>query len=82
MTKTSDNQIMEKKRIKSYGFGYDFDNVKDVQDYVINNYDEGDYNIHIAQGDDVMNFMTIHRSIDVDLDRLIECCDGEGEFVE
>ena len=73
---------MEKKRIKSYGFGYDFDNVKDVQDYVIKNYDEGDYNIHIAREDDVMNFMTIYRSIDVDLDRLIECCDGAGEFVE
>ena len=71
-----------KKRIKSYGFGYDFDNVKEVQTYVVDNYDEGDYNIHIARGDDVMNFMTIHRGIDAELDRLIECCDGEGEFVE
>jgi hypothetical protein len=73
---------MEMKRFESYGFGYDFDAVKDVQDYVINNYDEGDYNIHIAQGDDVMNFMTIHRGVDVELDRLIECCDGEGNFEE
>ena len=73
---------MEKKRIKSYGFGYDFDNVKEVQDHVINNYDEEDYDIHIARGDDVMNFMTIHRGVDVELDRLIECCDGEGDFIE
>ena len=73
---------MEKKRIKSYGFGYDFDNVKEVQMYVEENYDEGDYNIHIARGDDVMNFMTIYRGIDDELDRLIECCDEEGEFVE
>ena len=31
------------KKIKSYSFGYDIDNVKDVQLYVIDNYDEGDY---------------------------------------
>ena len=73
---------MELKRFESYGFGYDFDAVKDVQDYVIENYDEGDYNIHIARGDDVMNFMTIHRATDVELDRLIECCDGAGDFEE
>lgn len=71
---------MEKKTIKSYGFGYDFDAVKDVQDHVIENYDEGDYNIHIARGDDVMNSMTIYRGIDVELDRLIECCDEQGDF--
>jgi len=71
------------KRIKSYSFGYDLDNVKEVQMYVQENYDEGDYNIHIARGDDVMNYMTIYRGKkDVDLDGLIDCCDGEGEYEE
>jgi len=70
------------KRIKNYGFGYDIDNIKDVQSYVIDNYDEGDYSIHIARGDDVMNHMTINRGRDVDLDGLIDCCEGEGDYEE
>ena len=68
------------KRIKSYGFGYDIDNVKEVQMYVQENYDDGDYNIHIGRGDDVMNYMTIYRGKDVDLDGLIDCCEGEGDY--
>ena len=48
---------MKVKRIKSYDFGYDIDAVKDVQDYVIDNYATEDYNIHIARGDDVMNHL-------------------------
>lgn len=82
MTKTSDNTSMKVKKIKSYGFGYDIDNVKDVQDYVIDNYATEDYNIHIAQGDDVMNHLTINRAADDQLDELIACCDGEGYFEE
>jgi hypothetical protein len=70
------------KKIKSYGFGYDLDNVIEVQMYVEENYDEGDYNIHIARGEDVMNYMTIYRGEDEELDGLIECCDGEGDFEE
>jgi hypothetical protein len=70
------------KKIESYGFGYDIDNVKEVQMYVEENYDEGDYNIHIGRGDDIMNHMTIYRGKDVDLDGLIDCCEGEGEFEE
>lgn len=70
------------KRIKEYGFGYDYDNVKDVQSYVIDNYDEGDYNIHIARGDDVMNYMTILRGEDEELDGLIDSCCGEGDYEE
>ena len=70
------------KKIKSYGFGYDLDNVKEVQMYVEDNYDEQDYNIHIGKGDDVMNHLTIYREEDEELDGLIECCDGEGEFEE
>ena len=68
------------KRIKSYAFGYDLDNVKEVQMYVEENYDEQDYNIHIGRGDDVMNYMTIYREEDEELDGLIECCEGEGDY--
>ena len=70
------------KKIENYGFGYDLDNVIEVQMYVEENYDEGDYNIHIARGEDVMNYMTIYRGQDEELDGLIECCDGEGDFEE
>ncbi len=68
------------KAIKSYSFGYDIDNIKDVQMYVLDNYDAQDYNIHIARGDDVMNHMTIHRAADPELDSLIDSCYGEGDF--
>lgn len=70
------------KRIKEYGFGYDYDNVKDVQYYVIDNYDQADYNMHIARGDDVMNHLTILRGADEDLDGLIDSCCGEGDYEE
>ena len=70
------------KRIRSYSFGYDVDNIRDVQSYVIDNYDEGDYNIHIARGDDVMNHLTIYRGADEELDHLIDSCYGEGAFEE
>ena len=70
------------KEIKSYSFGYDIDNIKDVQYYVIDNYDEGDYNIHTARGDDVMNSLTIYRGEDLDLDGLIDSCYGEGDYEE
>lgn len=70
------------KRIANYSFGYDVDNIRDVQRHVIDNYDEADYNIHIARGDDVMNSLTILRGADEDLDCLIDSCYGEGEFEE
>jgi len=70
------------KKIESYGFGYDIENVKEVQMYVEENYDEQDYNIHIGKGDDVMNHLTIYREEDEELDGLIECCEGAGDFEE
>ena len=70
------------KEKKSYGFGYDLENVIEVQKYVEQNYDEQDYNIHIGYGDDVMNYLTIDRGEDEELDDLIGCCEGEGDFVE
>jgi hypothetical protein len=73
---------MEKRKIKNYCFGYDFDSIKDVQDHVIDNYDAGDYNMHVALGDDVMNNLTIFRGEDKQLDSLIDRCDGAGTFEE
>lgn len=71
---------MNRKKIESYSFGHDVDNIKDVQLYVIDTYDEADYNIHVAPGDDVMNHLTIHRADDEQLDELIDSCYGEGSF--
>ena len=70
------------KEKRSYGFGYDLENVIEVQMYVEQNYDEQDYNIHIGLGEDVMNYLTIYRGEDKELDGLIECCEGEGDFEE
>ncbi len=70
------------RKVVSYSFGHDVDNIKDVQLYVIDTYDEADYNIHVATGDDVMNHMTISRGADAQLDHLIDSCYGEGSFEE
>ena len=70
------------RKVASYSFGHDIDNVKDVQLYVIDTYDEADYNIHVARGDDVMNHLTIYRADDETLDELIDSCYGEGSFEE
>jgi hypothetical protein len=68
------------RRVENYSFGDDVDNIKDVQLYVIDTYDEADYNIHVARGADVMNHMTIYRADDEQLDHLIDSCSGEGSF--
>ena len=70
------------KKIESYGFGYDIDNIKEVEEYVWKNYSPDEINMSVARGDDVMNHLTIYREEDVELDKLIECCDGEGDFEE
>jgi repressor of nif and glnA expression len=70
------------RKVASYSFGHDVDNIRDVQSYVIDTYDEADYNIHVARGDDVMNHMTIYRADDETLDHLIDSCYGEGAFEE
>jgi hypothetical protein len=70
------------KRIRSYSFGHDVDNIRDVQFYVIDTYDPADYNMHVATGADVMNHLTILRGADEDLDGLIDSCYGEGDFEE
>lgn len=70
------------KRIKSYGFGYDIDNIKEVEEYVWKNYSLDDINMSVGKGDNVMNHLTIYRGEDKELDELIECCDGEGDYEE
>ena len=70
------------KRIKSYGFGYDIDNIKEVEEYVWKNYSLDDINMSVGKGDNVMNHLTIYRGKDEELDELIECCDGEGDYEE
>lgn len=70
------------KKIKEYSFGYDIDNVKEVEEYVWKNYSADEFKMNVARGDDVMNSLVIFRQADKELDELIECCDGEGEFEE
>jgi len=70
------------KEKRSYGFGYDLENVIEVQMYVEQNYDFQDYHIDIGWGEDVMNYLTIYRGEDKELDELIGCCEGEGAFEE
>ena len=70
------------KAIKSYGFGYDIDNIKEVEEHVWKNYSPDQINMSVARGDNVMNHMTIYRGQDEELDQLIECCDGSGDFQE
>jgi hypothetical protein len=68
------------RKIRSYSFAHDVDNIRDVQYWVIDNYDPADYNIHIATGATVMNHLTIYRGTDEVLDHLIDSCYGEGAF--
>jgi hypothetical protein len=68
--------------IKSYAFGYDIDNIKQVEKHVWKNYAPDQINMHVAFGDDVMNHMTIYRGPDLELDQLIDSCDGAGAFEE
>ena len=70
------------KRIKSYGFGYDIDNIKEVEEYVWKNYSPDQINMSVGRGDNVMNHMTLYRGEDKELDMLIECCDGGGDYEE
>ena len=70
------------KKIKSYGFGYDIDNIKEVEEYVWKNYSPDEINMSVARGDDVMNHLTIYRGEDEELDGLIKSCEGEGDFEE
>jgi hypothetical protein len=68
------------RKIRKYSFGYDVDNIRDVQHHVIDNYDADHYKITCAPGDDVMNHLTLYRADDEQLDQLIDSCSGLGSF--
>ena len=71
------------KKIREYGFGYDIDNIMEVEEYVWKNYSEEEFKMNVGRGDSVMNYLTIYREDDDEgLNELIECCDGEGDFEE
>ena len=67
-------------------FGYDMENILQVQDYVELNYSKDDYRMSKGYGDDVINFLKIYNvekyDNDEELKELIECCEGEGCFYE
>jgi len=69
--------------IKSYGFGYDVDNIQLVEEYVVRNYPAKQFRMSKGCGDDVMNYLKIYDfKPDVELNRLIDACDGAGWFEE
>lgn len=68
-------------------FGYDVDNVLQVQDYVELNFSEDEFEMSKGYGDDCMNYLqlNVERKDEVRVNELldlIECCDGEGNFEE
>ena len=67
-------------------FGYDVENILQVQDYVELNYSKDDYRMSKGYGDDVINFLKIYNvekyDNDEELKELIDCCEGEGSFYE
>jgi|DEB0MinimDraft_10_1074344.scaffolds.fasta_scaffold498852_1 hypothetical protein len=74
------------KKVKGFGFGYDLVEVNKVQNYVENNFVEGeDFEMFFGMGDDVMNWLEV-RSEDLLEDekfiKLVKECDGGGEFEE
>jgi len=68
--------------MKKFYFGYDIDNVKKVEEYVKKKYSTNLYIIHKGYGDDVMNALDIKSSNDIELNELINECDGEGDYWE
>jgi hypothetical protein len=70
----------------TYYFGFDLENVQEVQEYLMSEYkEEKDYEVFIAQGDDIMNaFSVINPELNKNktLINLISYCDGQGFFEE
>jgi len=68
---------------KEFSFGYDVDNIRLVEEYVVDNYPKSQFRMSKGYGDDVMNYLKIYNfKRDVELLDLIEACDGEGWFEE
>ena len=75
------------KKVKGFGFGYDLVEVNKVQNYVENNFVEGeDFEMFFGMGDDVMNWLEVDDSSSLLEDekfiKLVKECDGGGEFEE
>ena len=72
--------------LKSYYFGFDLEEITEVQEYVEKNYkEEKDFLMYIGIGDDCMNCLEILSEDmlkDSRLGELIVNCVGEGEFDE
>jgi|14BtaG_2_1085337.scaffolds.fasta_scaffold30160_1 hypothetical protein len=71
---------------REFFFGYDLENVHPVQEFVKANYKEGEYEMSIGRGDDVMNYLKVNVDLDDERGRkllyMIEDCDGEGNYDE
>ena len=71
------------RKIESYSFGYDVDNIRLVEEYVERNYPANRFRMSKGSGDDVMNYLKIYDfKRDVELNELILACDGAGWFEE
>ena len=68
-------------REKEFSFGYDVDNIRLVEEYVVNNYPPSQFRMSKGYGDDVMNYLKIYDfKRDYELNELILACYGEGWF--
>ena len=74
------NSILKEKE---FSFGYDVDNIRLVEEYVVRNYPKSQFRMSKGCGDDVMNYLKIYNfKRDYELNELILACDGEGWFEE
>ena len=70
-------------REREFSFGYDVDNIRLVEEYVVRNYPAKQFRMSKGCGDDVMNYLKIYNfKRDYELNELILACDGEGWFEE
>lgn len=75
-----DRRILQEKE---FSFGYDVDNIRLVEEYVVRNYPKNRFRMSKGCGDDVMNYLKIYDfKRDHELNELILACDGEGWFEE
>ena len=85
---TSNSRLLkeEQQPVETFTFGYDFEFVQEVEDYLADTYQEGtDYVTHIGREDDAMNALDILNPEllqDQELMSLIRNCTGEGHFEE
>ena len=74
------------KVLKEFYFGYDLDNIIKVKDYLMSKYFFGvDFRSVVGMGEDVMNYLEIYNVNlvdDVEFNKLVMNCDGEGNFEE